>query len=267
MTQSAERLAQTKTVETPVRYEQPLTERMRTFLRLEYLYRQLIFHVERESEWASRAAVASLLDIIVVLSRGDVRSDIIKELERQIDVFDRYQNVPDIDESRLGGVLRNLQVLRKDIAAVGPGYLMMVRENEFLNSIKHRSAIPGGTCEFDLPDYSHWLRRPYEERLKDLCHWMKNLRPLCDSIAELLWLLRRSGQNQIKTAENGVFHHSIEKNSTTGLLRVSLVTGTPLFPEISGGHHRISVRFMEWSDVEMRAVQTNHDVKFELIIC
>ncbi len=267
MSQSAERLAQTKTVETPVRYEQPLTERMRTFLRLEYLYRQLIFHVERESEWASRAAVASLLDIIAILSRGDVRSDIIKELERQIDVFDRYQNVPDIDESRLGGVLRNLQVLRKDIAAVGPGYLILVRENEFLNSIKHRSAIPGGTCEFDLPDYSHWLRRPYEERLKDLRHWMNNLRPLCDSIAELLWLLRRSGQNQIKTAENGVFHHSIEKNSTTGLLRVSLVTGTPLFPEISGGHHRISVRFMEWSDVEMRAVQTNHDVKFELIIC
>jgi cell division protein ZapD len=267
MTQSAERLTQTGTLETPVRYEQPLSERMRTFLRLEYLYRQLVFHVERESEWASRAAVASLLDIVAILSRGDVRSDIIKELERQIDVFDRYQDVPDIDESRLSGVLRNLQVLRKDIAAVGPGYLISVRENEFLNSIKHRSAIPGGTCEFDLPDYSHWLRRPYEERLKDLRHWMKNMRPLCDSIAELLWLLRRSGQVQIKTAENGVFHHSIEKKSTTGLLRVSMVTGTPLFPEISGGHHRISIRFMEWSDVEMRAVQTNHNVEFELIIC
>ncbi len=78
MTQSAERLAQTKTVENSVRYEQPLTERMRTFLRLEYLYRQLVFHVDRESEWASRAAVASLLDIIAILSRGDVRSDIIK---------------------------------------------------------------------------------------------------------------------------------------------------------------------------------------------
>ena len=162
MTQTAERVSQAAAVESPVCYEQPLSERMRTFLRLEYLYRQLVFHVDRESEWASRAAVASLLDIIAILSRGDVRSDIIKELERQIDVFDRYQDLPDIDEGRLGGVLRNLQVLRKDIAAVGPGYLISVRENEFLNSIKHRSAIPGGTCEFDLPDYSHWLRRPYE---------------------------------------------------------------------------------------------------------
>ena len=267
MTETAERVSQAGAVESPVCYEQPLSERMRTCLRLDYLYRHLVFHVDRESEWASRAAVASLLDIIAILSRGDVRSDIIKELERQIDVFDRYQDLPDIDEGRLGGVLRNLQVLRKDIAAVGPGYLISVRENEFLNSIKHRSAIPGGTCEFDLPDYSHWLRRLYEERLNDLRHWMKNLRPLCDSIAELLWLLRRSGQCQVKTAENGVFHHSIVKNSTNGLLRVSMVTGTPLFPEISGGHHRISVRFMEWSDVEMRAVQTNHNVEFELTIC
>jgi cell division protein ZapD len=267
MTQSAEPLAQTGAIESPVCYEQPLTERMRTFLRLEYLYRQLVFHVDRESEWESRAAVASLLDIIAILSRGDVRSDIIKELERQIGIFDRYQNTPDIDENRLGSVLRNLQVLRKDIAAVGPGYLIPVRENEFLNSIKHRSTIPGGTCEFDLPDYSHWLRRPYDERLNALRHWMKNLRPLCDSIAELLWLLRRSGQKQIMLAENGVFHHSIEKNSTNGLLRVSMVAGAPLFPEISGGHHRISVRFMEWSDVEMRAVQTNQSVEFELTIC
>ncbi len=267
MTQSAERLTKTAAIESPVRYEQPLTERMRTFLRLEYLYRQLVFHIDRESQWASRAAVASLLDIIAILSRGDVRSDIIKELERQIDIFDRYQNIPDIDENRLEGVLRNLQVLRKDIAAVGPGYLIAVRENEFLNSIKHRSAIPGGTCEFDLPDYSHWLRRPHEERLHDLRCWMKSLRPLCDSIAELLWLLRRSGQNHVMTADNGVFHHSIEKNSTNGLLRVSMVTGTQLFPEISGSHHRISVRFMEWSDVEMRAVQTNHKVEFELTIC
>jgi cell division protein ZapD len=267
MSQSAERLAQSTAVESPVRYEQPLTERMRTFLRLEYLYRQLRFHFERESAWASRAAVESLLDIIAILSRGDVRSDIIKELERQIYIFDSYQKISDVDADRLQSVLRNLQTLRKDIASIGPQYLLSVKENEFLNSIKHRSAIPGGTCEFDLPDYSHWLRKPFDDRLDDFRHWMENLRPLCDSIAELLWLLRRSSNGEVIIAENGVFHRNIEKKSSNGLLRVTLNTGTPFFPEISGGHHRISVRFMEWVDVQLRAVQTNHDVEFELTIC
>lgn len=267
MTQSVERLAESEALESRVRYEQPLTERMRTFLRLEYLYRQFRFHFERESEWSSRAAVDSLLDIVATLSRGDARSDIMKELERQIAVFDGYQDIPNVDSDRLGGVLRNLQVLRKDIATVGPQYLLSVRENEFLNSVKHRSGIPGGTCEFDLPDYSHWLRKPFEDRLTDFQHWMKNLRPLCDSVAELLWLVRGSGQSDFKTAENGVFQYSFRREPTIGLLQITLAAGTRLYPEISGGHHRISLRFMEWSDVQMRAVQTNQPVEFELTLC
>ena len=39
-----------------------------------------------------------------------------------------------------------------------------LRDSEFLSAIKHRSAIPGGTCDFDLPDYSYWLNRPAELR-------------------------------------------------------------------------------------------------------
>ena len=267
MTRSVERFAKTAQADSPVCYEQPLTERMRTFLRLEYLYKQLLFHIEEESQWASHAAITSLLDIIAILNRGDMRSDIMKELERQISVFDRYQDMPHVNASRLDGVLRNLQVLRKDIASMGPQHLSPVRENEFLNAIKYRSAIHGGTCEFDLPDYSHWLRKSYEHRLNDFRFWMKNLRPLCDSVAELLWLLRSSGQSEDLVAEKGAFQQSLGRGFSTGLIRINLAVGSELYPEISGGHHRFNVRFMEWSDVKMRAVQTDQDVEFELMIC
>jgi cell division protein ZapD len=251
----------------PVRYEQPLSERMRTFLRLEYLYDQLLFHIERESQWSSRAAVAGLLDIIAILSRGDLRSDIIKELERQIYIFDRYRDIPDVDDQRLSRVLRNLQTFRQELNVVGPQYLLSVRESEFLNAVKHRSTIPGGTCEFDLPDFSHWLRKSYDLRLADIKEWTKNLRPLCASIAELLWLLRKSGQSLDQVAMNGVFQHSLRRDMTVGLIRVSLAAGTPYYPEISGSRHRFTVRFMEWSDVRRRAAQTSHNVGFELTIC
>ena len=40
----------------PVVYEQPLNERMRTFLRLEFLYTQATYHSESPSPWSSRAA-------------------------------------------------------------------------------------------------------------------------------------------------------------------------------------------------------------------
>jgi cell division protein ZapD len=51
------------------------------------------------------------------------------------------------------------------------------------------------------------------------------------------------------------------------MLRVSLPDGSPLYPEISGSQHRFTIRFLEWSSVDRRAVQTGHDVAFQLSIC
>ena len=36
-------------------YEQPLSERMRTFLRLEFLYQQILYNSESDADWATRA--------------------------------------------------------------------------------------------------------------------------------------------------------------------------------------------------------------------
>ena len=57
-----------------VTFEQPLTERMRTFLRVEFLYEQTLFHVEEPTDFGARAAVSGLLEIVTILGRGDVGS-------------------------------------------------------------------------------------------------------------------------------------------------------------------------------------------------
>jgi len=239
---------------------------MRTFLRLEYLYQQFLYHLEHSGAASTRAVIASILDTVAILGRGDVRGDVLKELERQIFIFDRYQHLPGVDEARLKRVLRNLQELRQKLFAVGTQFLQPVRDSEFLAAIKHRSAIPGGTCAFDLPNYSHWLRQPYAKRRADIEYWMQNIRPLGDSIAELLWLLRESGQPSERVATNGVYQHALG-DAVIGLLRISLPPDSGLYPEISGSHHRFSVRFMQWPDSRQRATQTPEDVPFRLTIC
>ena len=267
MAETAEQLTESTPASGTVRYEYPLSERMRTYLRIESLYKELRFHIERESQWASRSAVANLLDISAILGRGDMRSDMLKEVERQIGVFESYRNSPDIDEQRVTGVLKNLRELRQALAVIGPQYLNDIRESEFLNAIKHRSTIPGGTCEFDLPAFSHWLRQPYERRRRDIEAWMSKLTPLCDSVAELLWLLRSRGKTHEQVAVNGVFHYALERGTLAGLVRISLPAGAVCFPEISGGRHRFSIRFKDWSDPEMPAKQMADNVTFDLIIC
>ncbi len=64
-----------------------------------------------------------------------------------------------------------------------------------------------------------------------------------------------------------MYQHSMQKDANCRLLRVLLPDSSALFPEISGSQHRFTVRFLEWSTIDRRAVQTGHDVAFQLAIC
>ena len=250
-----------------VEYEQPLTERMRTFLRLEFLYQQALFHAEDSPDFGSRAAIHSLLEIITILSRGDVRTETLKELEKQADVLRRYGSQPTVDQGTLGNLLENAELLREHLIAVGPHFMQPLKECEFLNAIKHRSAIPGGTCVFDLPDYAFWLTQPFEIRAQTLEGWMSVLRPLCDAVAEVLWLIREGHEADEEVAAGGMFQRSMERNDPLCLLRVLLPAGVDYYPEISGGQHRFTVRFLRWANINQRPVQVEKDVPFLLSLC
>jgi len=251
----------------PPHYEQPISERMRTFLRLEFLYQQMLYNSELETNWATRTTIDGLLEIMAILSRGDVRSDVHKELDHQLGVLQRFQSQPGVDTGRLDSLIRNLIESRADIDGIGTQFLQPLKDCDFLNAIKNRSAIPGGTCEFDLPEYSHWLRQPFSRREQDLLNWVGAIRPLCDAVSEVLWLIRQTAQPADKLAINGMYQHNMQKDANCRLLRVRLLDNSALYPEISGSQHRFTVRFLEWSTIDSRAVQTGHDVSFQLSIC
>lgn len=248
-------------------FEQPLNERLRTFLRLDFLYSQALYHNERASEWGSRAAVSTLIDILAVVSRGDTRADVMKELERQLTLLTEYQARSGVDPGRLKAVLSNLQRLRTDLIACGTGYLQPLKESEFLAAVKHRSNIPGGTCEFDLPDYSFWLHESAETRAKTFNEWLTLLRPLCDAIAEILWLTRQAGRPRQEVAKGGVFNITFDKDNPTQLMRISVPQSLGLYPETSGSHYRCSVRFLHWNGLTKRATQVTEDVPFTVTLC
>jgi cell division protein ZapD len=248
-------------------YEQPVSERMRTFMRLEFLYQQMLYNCDHESDWATRATISSLLEIMAILSRGDVRSEVHKELDQQLQVLERFQSQPGVDTRRLDSLVRNLIESRAELGGIGTSFLQPLKDSDFLNAIKNRSAIPGGTCEFDLPEYSHWLRQSFTRRSDDMEVWIGAIRPLCDAVTEVLWLIRQSAQAADKLAINGMYQHNMQKDAHCRLLRINLRRDSSLYPEISGSQHRFTVRFLEWSTLDSRAVQTGHDVPFQLSIC
>src|SRR6185369_8170921 len=112
-------------------FEQPLNERMRTFLRLDFLYNQALYHTEMASQWGSRAAMGSLIDILAITTRGDVRSDVLKELERQLTALTEFQSKPGVDVERLKMLMTNLVRLRTDLQNAGLTFLHPLRDSEF----------------------------------------------------------------------------------------------------------------------------------------
>jgi cell division protein ZapD len=251
----------------PVVYEQPLNERMRTFLRLEFLYTQSGYHSETPSSWSSRAAVSSLLEILAITARSDARNDVLKELERHSMTLKEFQTKPGVDGARLRSLLSNITRLRNDLTAVGGNFMAPLRDSEFLSAIKHRSAIPGGTCDFDLPDYSFWLSRPAEIRSAEFNSWLAIIRPLCDAISELLWLTRENARPKKEIAASGVYQIQFDRENPCQLVRITLDPQSALFPEISGSQHRCTIRFLNWVDANHRPVHIETDVPFVLTCC
>jgi cell division protein ZapD len=249
-------------------FEQPLNERMRTFMRLDFLYNQALYQSEIATAASARAAMSGLLDILSITTRSDMRSDALKELERHLTHLNEFQSRAGVDAARLKTVIANLGRLRGDLMEAGSAFLQPIRDSEFLNSIKLRSAIPGGTCEFDLPEYFCWLSQPAEARTLAFGQWLGLLRPLCDAIAELLWLTRQAGRSRREIAKGGMFMIAFDRDNPAQLLRIALPVSSGLFPEISGGgQHRCNVRFLKWNGLNARPAPIEEDVPFTLTIC
>jgi len=250
-----------------IEYEQPLNERMRTYLRLEFLYRQTQFHQTHEDSWSTRAAMSSMLEILAITARGDCRTDALKELERQLAMLNDFRTRPGVDGERLHDIMAQLALHRTELNAAGSIFMQNLRDAEFLSAIRHRSAIPGGTCEFDLRDYFHWLNQPFETRQKDFDEWMKDIRTLCEATIYLLWVTRQNARPRREVASGGNFNLNFDRDSPCQLVRITLPAGTDLFPEVSGSHYRCSIRFLQWQGVTTRPVQTTQDVPFLLSTC
>ena len=254
-------------MENIITYEQPLNERIRSFLRMEHLFTQIAHYTNGTSEWDSRNAITTLIEIIDFITRSDIKSELIKELERHANTLNALGNSPAVDNHKLTIILNKIDnylgILRD--SSYQPG--VNLRQNEFLMSIKQRIAIPGGTCNFDIPGYFYWIHKSSQEKFNDFLNWQKDLFLLRDSIQLSLQMIRNSNTPSNELAERGFYQKQIEANVACHLIRVVLPGESKYYPEISGGKHRFAIRFMEQPSTSERPFQTKDSVQFELHCC
>jgi cell division protein ZapD len=247
-------------------YEYPFNERIRTYLRLEHLFRRLGELMLREHPLDHHFAIQTIFEIMDVASRVDLKSDVLKDIEKQKQHLNGFRGNPAISERALDEAIAQLDERFTNLSAISGKPGQSLTENDWLMSIRSRIAIPGGTCEFDLPAYYDWQHRPGRERQADLQEWANTLYPLADAISLLLSLLRNSGSPQKVVAPSGQFQQNLPQGRTFQLLRLRIDPQTGWIPEISGNRLLVSVRLLTRGP-DRRLHPVTEDGSFELSLC
>ena len=248
-----------------ITYEYPFNERIRTLLRLEDLFDRARYFLARQDALDHHAALLTVFEILEVASRADLKSDLLQELERQKQVLLSFRNNPEISEEVLNQVIVEIEQASSALFNMTGKIGQYLRENEWLMSIKQRTGIPGGVCEFDLPSYHYWLHRDSGSRAFDLHGWINPLYPVRDASAIVLRLLRESGKPSKIVAQQGLYQQMLG-GRVVQMVGIRLPQDSEFIPEISANKYALNIRFAIFGD-DARPHTSSANVEFELTLC
>ena len=248
-----------------ISYEYPLSERIRTLLRLEDLYERAQYFTAKTDPQEHHVALLCLFEILEVAGRADLKSDLLQELERQKQALEALRGNPEISQKALDGILLEIDRTSSKLFQMSGKIGQELRENEWLMSIKQRTNIPGGVCEFDLPSYHYWLNQGTVQRRHDLENWLAPFLAIRDGLAIVLRLLRESGKVSTQTAVQGVYQQMMA-GRIAQMLRIRLHPEYHCVPEISANKYALNIRFTTQEGGQRpKIIESN--IEFDLTFC
>lgn len=249
-------------------FEYPLNERFRTFLRADHLVQLARYRFNNSANsWDSRDCVATIIELCNLIERTEIKSELIKELERHINNLQRLAKTPKIDHIALNKVLASLEGSSELLKGFFDKQNYYPKENDLLNSIRQRISIPGGACSFDLPAYHYWLQLSHPNRQYYLNQWLEMLKPMEKALTLMLDLTRQSNYPTQETANNGTFQKSLNSQSNYQLIQVNIPIELGVYPEISGSKHRINIRFLQANFEHAKPTLAAQEIPFTLNCC
>jgi len=247
-------------------YDYPFNERVRTLLRVEDLFAKVLFNVQSDHECHHHFALITLMQILDVIDRAELKLDLLQELDRQKNAMRALVGNPaiasDILNKMLGDIQRVSENLRIEASKIG----QTLRANEWLMGIKQRAIIPGGLCEFDLPSYHYWLGLDEAKRREDLNMWIKPLLPMHEAIVIILRILRGSGTACKLLATEGAYQQMLTGTKPAQMMRIEINDNLNCFPEVSANKYAINIRFNKL-DIAQKPQKAEEDVAFSLTLC
>ncbi len=250
-----------------VAYEQPLNEKIRLLFRLENLFRRFSLYLEEGTSESSYAALLTLLELHDLSSRLDVKSAVLKVIDRQSIAIRSFQDNEDVNEKHIEAIVTKLEEKARELYSFHGQLGQHLKAHHFLNTVKQRMTVPGGVNGFDIPIFNFWLSQSDDIRLEQLNEWIAPYKQSREAVMLVMDLIRGSAQKQSLIAKEGFYQETMEAERNTQLLRVELPSNSMVYPEVSAGKQRFSIRFVSALNLNERARQVQEDQAFDLILC
>ncbi|SHH98461.1 cell division protein ZapD [Ferrimonas marina] len=222
-------------------FEQPLNEKIRNYLRIETVAGEVKAHATLSHPGAEMAYFRTLFELAELLERADLRSDLLKDLERQLTQIELWRPLPSVDHAQLDLFEQQLQNLQRRLQAQTRP-TQVLKNDRFLSALRQRMTIPGGYGNFDLPQLHFWLAQDSDTKAKQSQAWLATLAPVLDSVALSLKLLRQTGRWQEQLAIRGSYQASSEQG--LDLLQVRVKQEYGVYPTISAHRHRFTIHLI-----------------------
>ena len=116
-----------------------------------------------------------------------------------------------------------------------------------------------------MPAYNYWLQLPSKNQNHQFQRWYQDLKETESIVNMFLNIIRGSCESRKITAESGFYHEALQSSPSCQLLRVSVNTALNLYPEISAGKHRFTIRFLQFH-LE-KQIQTESSIELSLCCC
>ena len=240
-------------------YEEPIDERIRKFLKLENYFLKLRYHKERDTSYDSYAALYNLIMIYNTLSRVEVKSELIREIDFHRQRYSEYIKIDTSDKIKLNSIMEKQNVILNDLYNLKSNYLNDLNSDEFFQfCVKHYNSL---NSEIDF-----WLTRDHAIRLNQINLWLEIIKPIENSVYFCLDILRKSSETTEICAENGFHLIKLSPEKKIRLLRITMQSDNYYFPQISLGPQRATISFILLNE-DNRYVRIKESIIFVLDLC
>lgn len=242
-----------------IAFEYPLNEKIRSYLRFEFLFVQIKESMAFANESDSTAFFKALFELLELSERCDIRHDLIKDLRLLSEQMKSWLEMDEVDRNAVTELISEVDELIGAVSTM-PKQNRYFKTNRFLTSLKQRFSIPSGCCNFDLPQFHFWLANDLQTRQQDSENWFSHFASLDKALTLFLKIKRSQGVSSEQNAKNGFYQGEAEKCC---FVTIKLDREQAVYPMISGHKNRYSIRFMG-ADYESHCAE---NVLFQQILC